>query len=372
MKVKKLFMVGCILLIGLINLPLLNAANNRLEIVQKAKQYLFKTSEGDVVGSLRQEIVEEDLVNGKITIELTLNNAKNSEIVYVFNKSNSETLIDNFKSLTEDIFTETGTEYNKISSILVSEQLIVKPFSQTITEAAKGVEEIGQETVGDGATLNDAIESALSSFSSSCENKIIVIADETNSATDLTSQITADVSDVTIIYYTSTAETIENVINVDNIEDLNAAFQGTLIPTKTGTAITMPVATYIVENFDISLVDNPTNAVLDEDTKAIQWNVGDVKPNQVEKIRYSLNLKSVVDDSIIGLDLTINEAPIIVFNGNTVQNTAANQCSPIIKILNEAIENPKTGVANYIVFGAVLLAVGSVTYLVSRKKVQSL
>ena len=102
MKVKKLFMVGCILLIGLINLPLLNAANNRLEIVQKAKQYLFKTSEGDVVGSLRQEIVEEDLVNGKITIELTLNNAKNSYLEslekcydrYYYDSNNAITIID--------------------------------------------------------------------------------------------------------------------------------------------------------------------------------------------------------------------------------------------------------------------------------------
>ena len=135
----------------------------------------------------------------------------------------------------------------------------------------------------------------------------------------------------------------------------------------------MPLASYIVENFDISLVGNPSNATLDETTKTINWNLGDIKSNQVEKIQYKLSLKSVVDDSIIGLELVVNEAPTIVFNGNTVQNTDANQCSPTIKILNEAIENPKTGVVSYIIFGSTLLAIGSATYLISRKqKVQSL
>ena len=372
-KTKKLFAIACLLIVGLINLPLLNAANNRIEIVQKVKQYLFKTSGGEIVGTLRQEIVEQDLVNGDITIELTLNNAKNTEIMYIFNKSNGETTINNFKELTENIFTNLGTDYTKIGSILVSDTLVTKPMVQTIAEAATGLDEIKEISAGSGATVNQAVETALTTFSSSSDNKIIVVVDETNTASDLVSQITADTSDVTLILYTTTTQTVDNAISVSNITETNTAISNTLIPAKNETSITMPLASYIVENFDISLVDNPTNAKLDETTKAINWNLGDVKSNQVEKVRYKLSLKSVIDDSLIGLDLVINEAPTIIFNGNTVQNTDANQCSPIIKILNEAIENPKTGVANYIIFGSILLAVGSVTYLVSRKqKVQSL
>ena len=372
-KTKKLFAIIFILIVGLINLPLLNAATNRIEIVQKAKQYLFKTSGGEIVGTLRQEIVEQDLVNGDITIELTLNNAKNTEIMYIFNKSNGETTINNFKELTENIFTNLGTDYTKIGSILVSDTLVTKPMVQTISEAATGLDEIKEITAGSGATINEAVETALSTFSSSSDNKIIIVVDETNTASNLASQITADTSDVTLILYTTATETVENAISVSNVTETTTAINNTLIPAKNGTSITMPLASYIVENFDISLVDNPSNATLDETTKAINWNLGDIKSNQVEKIRYKLSLKSVIDDSLIGLELVINEAPTIIFNGNTVQNTDANQCSPVIKILNEAIENPKTGVASYIIFGSTLLAIGSVTYLISRKqKVQSL
>ena len=372
-KTKKLFIVVCLLIVGLINLPLLNAANNRIEIVQKAKQYLFKTAGGEIVGTLRQEIVEQDLVNGDITIELTLNNAKNTEIMYILNKSNSENTINNFKQLTEDIFTNLGTDYTKIGSILVSDTLITKPMAQTISEVATGLDEIKGVSTSTGATVNQAVETALSGFSSSSDNKIIIVVDETNTASDLASQITTDTSDVTLILYTTATGTIQNGISVSNVNETNEAINDTLIPAKNGTSITMPLASYIVENFNVSLVDNPANATLDNETKAINWNLGDIKSNQVEKIRYKLSLKSVIDDSIIGLDLVVNEAPIIIFNGNTVQNTDANQCSPIIKILNEAIENPKTGVASYIIFGSTLLAIGSITYLISKKqKMQTL
>lgn len=372
-KTKRLFAVACLLIIGLINLPILSAASNRIEIVQKAKQYLFKTAGGEIVGTLRQEIVEQDLVNGDITIELTLNNAKNTEIIYVFNKSNGEATINNFKELTEDVFTNLGTDYTKIGSILVSDTLVTKPMAQTISEVATGLDEIKGLTAETGATVNQAIETALQSFSSTSDNKIIVVADDTNTASNLLTQITADTTDVTLILYTSASETVEGATSVASVEEANTAINSTLIPAKNGTSITMPLASYIVENFDISLVGTPVNATLDEESKAINWNVGDVKPNQVEKIRYKLSLKSVIDDSLIGLDLVINEAPTIIFNGNTVQNTDANQCSPIIKILNEAIENPKTGVSNYIIFGSTLLVIGTITYLVSKKsKVQSL
>lgn len=372
-RTKKLFAIACLLIVGLINLPLLSAANNRIEIVQKAKQYLFKTTEGEIVGVLRQEIVEEDLVNGDITIELTLNNAKNTEIMYIFNKSNGETTINNFKELTENVFTNLGTDYTKIGSILVSDTLVTKPMVQTISEAATGLDEIKEASVGSGATVNEAVEAALSAFSSSSDNKIIIVIDDTNTAANLVSQITADTSDTTLILYTTATETVENAISVSSVTETTTAINNTLIPAKTGTSIAMPLASYIVENFDISLVGNPSNATLDETTKTINWNLGDIKSNQVEKIQYKLSLKSVVDDSIIGLELVVNEAPTIVFNGNTVQNTDANQCSPTIKILNEAIENPKTGVVSYIIFGSTLLAIGSATYLISRKqKVQSL
>ncbi len=367
-KAKRLGSLICILMIALINLPIINAANNRIEIVQNARQYLFKNSGGEVVGTLRQEIVEQDLVNGNITIELTLNNAKNTEIIYIFNNGNGQTNIDNFKQLTENIFTGLGTENTKIGSILVSSELITKPFAQTISEVATNLDEIAKVSTSSGATVNQAVEAALSTFSSTSDNKIIIIADETNSASDLLSQISADTSDTTLILYTTTTSTTENAINVSNITDALSAINNTLIPAKNGTSITMPLATYIVENFDVALVGNPENATLDETTKAIQWNVGDVASNQVEKIRYTLSLKSVVDESIMGLDLIINEAPTIIFNGNTVQNTDANQCSPIIKILNEAIDNPKTGVASYIIFGSILLSVGTITYVVAKNK----
>lgn len=371
--IKKIAIMVCVLIIGIYNLPIINAANNRIEIVQKAKQYLFKNTEGEVVGTLRQEITEQDLVNGEITIELTLNNAKNTEIIYIFNNTNDQTTIDNFKQLTEDIFTGFGTEYVKIGSTLVSSELINKPFKQTISEVASALDELSQESVNTGANLNQAIENALATFSSESDNKIIVLVDGTATPTDLLTQITADFSDTTLIIYTSNTETIDEAISVSNIDDTYTNINNTLIPAKNGTSIVMPLASYIVENFEVSLVGNPDNATLNETTKAIQWNVGDVSTNQIEKISYKLNLKSVIDDSIIGLDLLVNEAPTIIFNGNTVQNTDANQCSPIIKILNEAIENPKTGIVNYIILGSTLLALGAITFVISKnKKIESL
>lgn len=371
--IKKIAIMVCVLIIGIYNLPIINAANNRIEIVQKAKQYLFKNTEGEVVGTLRQEITQQDLVNGEITIELTLNNAKNTEIIYIFNNTNDQTTIDNFKQLTEDIFTGFGTEYVKIGSTLVSSELINKPFKQTISEVASALDELSQESVNTGANLNQAIENALATFSSESDNKIIVLVDGTATPTDLLTQITADFSDTTLIIYTSNTETIDEAISVSNTDDTYTNINNTLIPAKNGTSIVMPLASYIVENFEVSLVGNPDNATLNETTKAIQWNVGDVSTNQIEKISYKLNLKSVIDDSIIGLDLLVNEAPTIIFNGNTVQNTDANQCSPIIKILNEAIENPKTGIVNYIILGSTLLALGAITFVISKnKKIESL
>lgn len=367
-KFKSLVLLSSVLIMAIINLPLLNAASNRIEIVTKAKQYVFKDANQNSVGVLKQEIVEQDLVKGNITVELTLNNAKSSEIIYIFNGTNATATVNNIKTLTDNLFNAMGSEYTKIGTIFVTDTLVNKPLSNDANVVKEKLDELTTLQPLTGKTLNEAVATAKTTFSSDVDNKVLVIIDDTKTATDVMSSITETLTGIKVITLTSTTATLTNATSAANITDVQTAVTATLIPDKNNASIAMPLANYITKNFNVSLVGNPTDATIDTNNNTINWNLGTVKSNEIKTLRYKLELKSAIDESIIGLELLINEAPTIMFNGATVANTAANQCSPVIKILDEAVVNPKTGIANYIIFGSALLVIGASSYVVTRKK----
>ena len=95
---------------------------------------------------------------------------------------------------------------------------------------------------------------------------------------------------------------------------------------------------------------------------------------------YTLSLKSVVDESIVDkLNLRTNRQIKISGTGNGVtfddsypkdQTVDDEICSPTIRILREAVDNPKTGIENFMIAGICMIAVGAITLLVLNRKNQ--
>jgi len=137
---------------------------------------------------------------------------------------------------------------------------------------------------------------------------------------------------------------------------------------------------YIIlyRNFDIKDIKaDYGQARYDNATNKIIWEAGNIKTNQVVRLTYYLSLKSVVDESIIeSIDLRTNRQIIVTQSGQIIGTYPADDqiddqiCSPTIMILREAIDNPKTGVTNYVILGACLLSVAAITIVMLNRKSQ--
>ena len=87
-------------------------------------------------------------------------------------------------------------------------------------------------------------------------------------------------------------------------------------------------------------------------------------------------VKGTVDASLVDkVSLKTNRQIVVTQGSSRLGNYPADDkiddqiCSPTIKVLS-SVNNPKTGIANYIIAGACLLAVAGITLVVINSKNQ--
>ena len=150
-----------------------------------------------------------------------------------------------------------------------------------------------------------------------------------------------------------------------------------LLPSnKTAVATKISFDNYILSNFEIKdIVASMGSASMDETTNEIAWGIGNIKANDIVKLTYTLNTKSVVDESLINVGRLRTNRQIVVTSSGIERGTYPSsdriddeECSPVIRLTEATIDNPDTGMANYIIAGACILAVSLVGILVLNKK----
>jgi len=392
---KKLLMSSIILGISLLGMLTLNAASDRIKIVSPNYDSKQLSEDGMHITNIINTS-KTDLVNGEVAIEIIIDNSKHTEIMYAIDNGNAISaikgnLIDNIKTnalsledlgnIKQGIVTNTNEGINSVP-------LDNKNIEMQL-ENIKGLEKSA-----DGEIFN-LIEEGIKSFSDKADVKFMVVALSsmpnlsTEQVTNLKNQIAKyEEQGIKFIVYgiNITNDNLNNIfasstkyeIQTNNLSEIKYAGNviAELPKEKPAIASTISFDKYILDNFNIKDVKTDLGmASYDANNNLVIWEAGNIKTNQVVRLTYYLSLKEAVDQSVVDkINLRTNRQIKVTQTGQLIGMYPADDkiedqiCSPTIRILKEAVDNPKTGIASYIIFGACMLAVASITILVLRKK----
>lgn len=396
---KKIILASLLIGSSLLGTFSLLAANNRIEIVDDyyaAKQ--LSTDGMHITNSINKS--QTDLVNGEVAIDIVIDNSKKTEIFYVLDNSSDSAstkanVIDAFKNNAKEL--ENFNVNQGIVTTTDGNTSFIELDDKNIESQLESVKEIESSKTNTNEIFK-SIEKAASSFSENAEVKTLVISINnmasltTTEINELKTKINGyNDSGIKIIVYginLSNNANFRNIfnsaakyeVNTSNIKDID--FTGIIVnllpQEKPAIATTVSFDKYILDNFTIKdIKTNIGTAKYDENSKQVIWEAGNIKTNQVAKLSYYLSLNSEVDQDIIErLELKTNRQIKVTQSGQLIGWYPADDviedqiCSPRIKILREAVDNPKTGITNYIIFGSCMLAVALITILVLNKKNQ--
>lgn len=404
---KKKFLIGTLITsVGLLGILTLNAAGNRIQIVSENDSVKTLSSDGaSILNTINTET--SDLVNGEVNIEIILNNSKNTEIMYAIDNSSVVSGIKN--NVIDSIKTNAKTVSN-MDNLKQGVAYTTKNGSEDAVSVVeldtKGIdtalENIKTAESGKDGAIFDAIDQAAEKFSTSnVDNKVLVVY--TGSLGTLTTEQLSALKTKMEGLKTKGIKVIAYGIDLGDATNFNAIFESAVkhevsaanistgLNFTTDLAAYLPSAkqnvkgnvtfdSYILNNFEIKNVATTTGtASYDSTNNQVVWTPGNIGINQVEKLTYTLSLKSVVDESIVDkINMRTNrQIKISGDGGNGVSfddsypkdSTVDDEiCSPTIRILKEAVDNPKTGIENYMIAGICMIAVGAVTLLVLNRK----
>ena len=332
---------------------------------------------------------------GKVAIEITINNSKKTEVVYVVDNGSANTikteLIDVIKTKASNL-----ASYNNLYQSVITntnEGIVYKPFDTNISNS---LEEVKALASGENGSFDTLLSEANSKFSTDTVNKVIVlfVSDMGSKTTDEITAIKTQVdayktAGVNVIVY---GLGLADYTNFDNVFASTTKYQTTttdlstisfesnivsLIPSnKTAVATKISFDNYILNNFEIKdIVASMGSASIDESTNEIAWGIGNIKANDIVTLTYTLNTKSVIDESLINVGRLRTNRQIVVTSSGIERGTYPSsdriddeECSPVIKLTEATVVNPYTGMADYIIAGACILAVSLVGILILNKK----
>lgn len=394
---KKIFIASLLISTSLFGAFSLLAANNRIEIVDDyyaAKQ--LSTDGMHITNSINRGLT--DLVNGEVAIDIVIDNSKKTELYYVIDNSSDAA---STKANVIDIFKTNAKELEKsnikqgIVTTTNGNTTFIELDDKNIETQLETIKTIEASKTNSNEIFK-SIDKAASSFSENAEVKALVIS--LNNMASLSSteinELKTKISNysdagIKVTVYginLSNSTNFKNIfdkaakyeINTDGIKniDYTGIIMNLLPQEKPAIATTVSFDKYILDNFTIK--DIKTNlgvARYDETSKQVIWEAGNINTNQVAKLSYYLSLKSEVDQNIIErLELKTNRQIRVTQSGQLIGHYPADDviedqiCSPRIKILREAVDNPKTGITNFVVFGTCMLAVALITILVLNRK----
>lgn len=393
---KKIFGGLLILLVGFMNVTPVLALAHAVSIVKENDAVKQLSPDGMTILNTI-DTSKSDLNNGKVAINITIDNSKPTEVIYLIDNAESTStmksgLIDTIKSNATSLEALTNMKQGVITTS--NGELIYKPLdSKNITTS---LDEIKALAVGSVGEYDKMFEKASSEFTKTVNNKIIV-AFLTNMGTKTPEEITAlknmintyktnginvvvygiDLADQTnfeSIFESSTRYALTSA-NLSTI-----AFKGNVLSTLPGLkdkiATKVSFDNYILNNFEISDVKaTQGEATFDKSTNEVVWGVGDIEPNTSVTLTYTLTVKSVVDETLVNTARlrTNRQIKVLDYKGEIGTFPADNkiedeECGPVIKLLPETVKNPDTGIFNYVIGGSCILAVALITLVILNNK----
>lgn len=393
---KKIFGGLLILLVGFMNVTPVLALAHAVSIVKENDAVKQLSPDGMTILNTI-DTSKSDLNNGKVAINITIDNSKPTEVIYLIDNAESTStmksgLIDTIKSNATSLEALTNMKQGVITTS--NGELIYKPLdSKNITTS---LDEIKSLAVGSVGEYDKMFEKASSEFTKTVSNKIIV-AFLTNMGTKTPEEITAlknmintyktnginvvvygiDLADQTnfeSIFESSTRYALTSA-NLSTI-----AFKGNVLSTLPGLkdkiATKVSFDNYILNNFEISDVKaTQGEATFDKSTNEVVWGVGDIEPNTSVTLTYTLTVKSVVDETLVNTArLRTNRQIKVLENSREIGTFPADnkiedeECGPVIKLLPETVKNPDTGIFNYVIGGSCILAVALITLVILNNK----
>lgn len=399
MEKKKLLGVLLVATLSVIGIYYLSAASNRVKIVTTTHGPNPIGSDTSVLNTIDE--ANTSLVDGKIAIDVTIDNSKSAEIIYAFNNDT------NLNSIKTDLINNVSSKATALESNNVKQGVIYTtedgisfdPFVNTGTSTK--FESVKNMTASDTdvTKLITLLTTAVSDFESS-DNKYLVLftstlpALSTDNINDIKNLISS--TNAKLIVYsinsTDSESALTDIFGTDNVIKINeesGVINYTLInypstvtyseaSAKEDVNMEILFDDFIYNNFSIEDIKvSKGNAIYDETTHKIIVDEFDLNANEDFKLTYNLQIKSVVDSDYINKNLRTNKqirvtmvAPDGIRQGFYPADNKINEdeCAPVISILEEAITNPKTGVYDYVIAGACLIAVAMIALVVMNNK----
>ena len=393
---KKIFGGLLILLVGFMNVTPVLALAHAVSIVKENDAVKQLSPDGMTILNTI-DTSKSDLNNGKVAINITIDNSKPTEVIYLIDNAESTStmksgLIDTIKSNATSLEALTNMKQGVITTS--NGELVYKPLdSKNITTS---LDEIKSLAVGSVGEYDKMFEKASSEFTKTVSNKIIV-AFLTNMGTKTPEEITAlknmintyKTNGINVVVYgidladqTNFESIFESstryVLTSANLSTI--AFKGNVLSTLPGLkdkiATKVSFDNYILNNFEISDVKaTQGEATFDKSTNEVVWGVGDIEPNTSVTLTYTLTVKSVVDETLVNTArLRTNRQIKVLENSREIGTFPADnkiedeECGPVIKLLPETVKNPDTGIFNYVIGGSCILAVALITLVILNNK----
>lgn len=400
---KRLLGIFVMISICLLNItPLMAATTYKLDIVkQNQGKKQLSTSGANILNTINLD--KSDFAKGKVAVDVIINNSKSVSIMYAVDNSSS---MQNVKSSLASTLTEKyetlGNNYPAVAQG-ISYRGILNETENTISMSPQ-VGTTGnifgaysnEAGIGEDGSVFIAMDSAVRALKDSgSESKILVVfvgnmgtEDESTLKTTIDSYINNDginivaygvnLSDTTSFdnvfanatRYNVTTDTLSNI----NLNELMTT-ENTGAVALNNVAVNISFDTYILDNFDINNVTVTQGEAAFADNE-INWGADNIDANKTVTLSYELQLKSNIDTSLVNKATLRTSRQIKVYENASQligiypsdDEIEDSTCSPQIKIISGSVTNPNTGIADYIIPAACLMAVALITIVILNSK----
>lgn len=399
---KRLLGIFVMISICLLNVTPLMAATYKLDIVkQNQGKKQLTTSGANILNTINLE--KSDFAKGKVAVDVIIDNSKSVSIMYAVDNGSS---IQNVKSSLASTLTE---KYEALSGSYptvaqgISYRGIVNESENTISMSPQ-VGTTGnifgaysnESGIGEEGTIFSAIREAVILLKKTESQSKILVVFVGNMGTEEESTLKATIDSyinndgINIVAYgvnLSDTTSFDNVfanatrhnVTTDTLSNINLnelmATENTGAVTLNNVATKITFDSYILDNFDITNVTATQGEAAFTDNE-INWGADNIDANKTVTLSYELQLKSNIDTSLVNKATLRTSRQIKVYENASQligiypsdDEIEDSTCSPQIKITSGSVTNPNTGIADYIIPAACLMAVALITIVILNSK----
>ena len=399
---KRLLGIFVMISICLLNVTPLMAATYKLDIVkQNQGKKQLTTSGANILNTINLE--KSDFAKGKVAVDVIIDNSKSVSIMYAVDNSSS---MQNVKSSLASTLTE---KYEALSGSYptvaqgISYRGIVNESENTISMSPQ-VGTTGnifgaysnESGIGEEGTIFSAIREAVILLKKTESQSKILVVFVGNMGTEEESTLKATIDSyinndgINIVAYgvnLSDTTSFDNVfanatrhnVTTDTLSNINLnelmATENTGAVTLNNVATKITFDSYILDNFDITNVTATQGEAAFTDNE-INWGADNIDANKTVTLSYELQLKSNIDTSLVNKATLRTSRQIKVYENASQligiypsdDEIEDSTCSPQIKITSGSVTNPNTGIADYIIPAACLMAVALITIVILNSK----